>query len=107
MRAKRKKLHLIYPREQEKQIGELLETLLFETSKLCDHILEAESVEYSEELRVPFLMNPSECKIAELFIDPFKMDERIRWNNWTKVMRYYLINVKHMITVYAINDKYL
>jgi hypothetical protein len=35
------------------------------------------------------------------------MEERVRWNNWTKAMRYFLINFKHMITVYAINDKYL
>lgn len=35
------------------------------------------------------------------------MDERLRWTSWTKVMRYFLIDFKHIITVYAINEKYL
>lgn len=74
---------------------------------LFDYILQAESIEFAEEYKIPFLINLKECKIAELYIDPFKMDERIRWNNWTKSMRYFLIDFKHMITVYAIHDKYL
>ena len=53
------------------------------------------------------MINSVEGKIAELYIDPFKIDERIRWTSWTKVMRYFLINFKHLITVYAINDKFL
>ncbi len=43
----------------------------------------------------------------DLFIDPLKIDERLRWNNWTKAMRYFLIDFKHILDVYAISDKYL
>ena len=56
---------------------------------------------------MPFLINPNELKIGDLFIDPLKIEERMRWITWTKTMRYFLIDFKHLTTVYAINDKYL
>lgn len=103
----RKKACVPQWKEGEKQFGELLEAMLAETAFLCEHILEAESMEFSEEFRIPFLINVGESKVVDLWIDPLKLEERARWGSWTKAMRYFLIDFKHIATLFAINDKHL
>lgn len=56
---------------------------------------------------MPFLINTTEYKVVDLWVDPLKHEERTRWTSWTKAMRYFMIDFKHMATVYAINDKHL
>ena len=58
-------------------------------------------------IKLPFSINPNDGKIVDLYIDPLRIDERIRWNLWTKAMRYFIIDYKHILTVYCICDKYL
>jgi hypothetical protein len=36
--------------------------------------LEAENIEYSEEFKIPFIINQAEIKILDLPIDPLKIE---------------------------------
>jgi hypothetical protein len=73
LRGRKRACVPLWSREGERQFGDLMEALLVEIAFLCEHILEAENIEYSEEFRIPFLINTTECKVVDLWIDPLKL----------------------------------
>jgi hypothetical protein len=57
LREKQKVCSLFYSKENERVFGDLLEALLQEIFFLSQHMLETENIEYSEEYKLPFVIN--------------------------------------------------
>ena len=62
-------------------------------------------MEYEEDLKLPFLINTSQCKILDLYVNPTRIDEKNKWAQWTKAMRYFLIDFKHLLTITSLKDQ--
>ena len=43
----------------------------------------------------------------ELSVNPSKIEDKGKWNHWTKAMRYFLIDLKHILTISLLSDPYL
>lgn len=41
---------------------------------LAQHIQEIENIEYSEELKLPFIIDKKEGKILDLYVNPIKLE---------------------------------
>jgi hypothetical protein len=57
LREKQKVCSLFYSKENERVFGDFLEALLQEIFFLSQHMLETENIEYSEEYKLPFVIN--------------------------------------------------
>lgn len=43
----------------------------------------------------------------DLFVSPSKIDDKNKWSQWTKAMRYFLIDIKHILTISLLSDPYI
>jgi hypothetical protein len=53
------------------------------------------------------VIEKKEGKILDLFVNPLKLEEKTKWSQWTKAMRYFLIDFKHILTIVSLSDPYL
>ena len=98
-----------YTKENERISGLVLDALLVELNELNQHIQEIEKKieESEEELKLPFPINTKEVKILDMYVNPLRLEEKNKWTQWTKGMRYMLIDFKHLLTISSLKDPYL
>ena len=42
-----------------------------------------------------------------MYVNPLRLEEKNKWSQWTKGMRYMLIDFKHLLTISSLKDPYL
>ena len=94
-------------RDHEKTFGEMLEVLLIEEVRLSEVVRRNQSLEYTEDLKLPFEIDEKEHKIRQFFINPCRYDEKCKWRNWTKAIKCFLINFKYILTISSLGDPYI
>jgi hypothetical protein len=71
-------------------------------ANIIDYIHKMSNTECLELLKLRFPIE-KEGKIGDKNVNPTKLDDKSKWTEWSKAMRYFLVNFKYMLTIASLN----
>jgi hypothetical protein len=69
---------------------------------IIEYIHKIPNIECLDSLKLRFPIE-KDGKIGDKNVNPTKLDDKNKWIEWTKAMRYFLIDFKYMLTISSLN----